>query len=154
MRLGTNERPAEVLLIEDNRGDTDLVRESLRLCTIPVRLTVVEHGEQAVLYLNRGNGYANAPRPDLILLDLNLPKKDGRDVLTQVKSTPSLSSIPIVVLTSSSALEDVNRTYDLRANCYLTKPFLLDDYIRLIQSTIYYWFRVVTLPTAEATASP
>ena len=138
--------PIEILLVEDNPGDVRLTREALREGKVRNHLTVVGDGVEALAYLRRAGKYAGAPRPDLIFLDLNLPKKDGREVLEEIKSDEALKRIPVVVLTTSKAEEDVLKSYNLHANCYVTKPVDLDQFIRVVKSVNDFWFTVVKLP--------
>jgi two-component system, chemotaxis family, response regulator Rcp1 len=139
-------RPIEILMVEDNPGDVRLTREALKGGKVWNQLNVVEDGVAALDYLHRRPPYEGARRPDLILLDLNLPKKDGREVLAEVKSDASLKLIPVVVLTSSQADEDVVRAYALNANCYVAKPVDLHQFNRIVQAIESFWFTVVTLP--------
>jgi CheY-like chemotaxis protein len=139
-------RPVEVLLVEDNPGDVRLTREALREGKIRNNLHVARDGVEALAFLRRQGGHAGAPRPDLILLDLNLPRKDGREVLTEIKDDATLRQIPVVVLTSSQAEEDIIRAYDLHANCYISKPVDLDQFINVVRSIEDFWFTVVKLP--------
>ena len=136
----------EILLVEDNPGDVLLTQEAFREGRLAHRLSVVEDGEEAVRFLRREGTYAEAPKPDVILLDLNLPKKDGRELLAEIKEDPALRYIPIIVLTTSDAEQDVWKAYKLHANCYLTKPVNLDDFIRKIRSFEDFWLTVVRLP--------
>ena len=138
--------PVEILLVEDNPGDVLLTREALKDNKLRVNLTVVADGEEAVACLQRRGRFAAAPRPDLILLDLNLPRKDGRQVLADIKADKRLESIPVVILTSSQAEEDVVKAYHLRANCYVQKPLDLDQFIKVVRSIENFWFTVVKLP--------
>ena len=137
----------EILLVEDNPGDVELTREALLESKIHMQLSVVPDGVEALAFLRREGRYADAPRPDLILLDLNLPKKDGRTVLGEIKQDRSLRHIPVVILTSSQAEQDIVRAYDLHANCYVTKPVDLDQFISIVQSIEQFWLTVVKLPT-------
>jgi two-component system, chemotaxis family, response regulator Rcp1 len=139
----------EILLVEDNPGDVRLTREALREGKLHNNLRVVDDGVKALAYLRREGEYADAPRPDLILLDLNLPRMSGREVLEEIKADPKLASIPVVVLTSSQAEQDIVRAYELRANCYVTKPVDLDQFVSVVQSIEDFWFTVVRLPPAE-----
>jgi chemotaxis family two-component system response regulator Rcp1 len=139
---------AEILLVEDNPGDVRLTREALRDAEVTNTLRVVTDGEQAMSYLRRQGDHQDAVRPDLVLLDLNLPRKDGREVLAEMKQDPDLRRIPVVVLTTSQDDEDVSRTYDLHANCFVTKPVNLTDYMRVVHSIERFWFTVVRLPGA------
>ncbi|ACY17135.1 response regulator [Haliangium ochraceum] len=136
----------EILLVEDNPADVDLTQETLSYAKIRNRLQVVHDGEQALAYLRREGEYAEAVRPDLILLDLNLPRKDGREVLAELKADPDLRTIPVVVLTSSDTERDVVRSYDLGANCYVTKPVDLDQFADVVRTIEDFWFVVVKLP--------
>jgi len=135
-----------ILLVEDNPGDTRLVIEAMREAKIDNYIHVVEDGVEAMQFLRREGRYDDAPRPDLILLDLNLPKKDGRAVLAEVKTDSELKRIPVVVLTTSSAEEDVLRAYDLHANCYITKPVDMKQFMKIVAQIDEFWIRVVTLP--------
>jgi CheY-like chemotaxis protein len=135
-----------ILLVEDNPGDARLLREALRQNGMRCRLYVVEDGEEAMHYLRRVEPYENAERPNLIFLDLNLPRKDGREVLAEVKADPDLRRIPVIVLTTSEADRDVFRVYDLHANCYIQKPGDLDRYMEVIRSCEHFWFSIVRLP--------
>ena len=146
MQTNTTGRPIEILLVEDSPGDVRLTKEALREGKIRNHLSVATDGELALAFLRREGCYANAPRPDVVLLDLNLPKKDGREVLTELKADPRLRRIPVVVLTTSSNEEDVLRAYDLHANCYITNPVDLDQFISVVQSIESFWLTIVTLP--------
>jgi two-component system, chemotaxis family, response regulator Rcp1 len=136
----------EVLLVEDNPGDVRLTKEALKEGRLLNNVSVVGDGVEALLFLRRQGKYAEAILPDLILLDLNLPKKDGREVLAEIKADPRLRRIPVVVLTTSSAEEDILKTYDLHANCYITKPVDLDQFMRVVKSIEDFWVSVVKLP--------
>jgi CheY-like chemotaxis protein len=144
------DRNLEVLLVEDNPGDIDLTREALKEGKISIHLNVVKDGEEAMKYLQRRPPYFEAPRPDLILLDLNLPKKDGREVLGEIKSDNELKTIPVVILTTSEAETDILRTYGLGANCYITKPVGFPEFIKVVRSIEDFWFTIVRLPTLGA----
>ena len=139
-------RTVEILLVEDNPGDVRLTREALREGKLQVELHVASDGVEALEFLRREGRFANAVRPDLILLDLNLPRKDGREVLGEIKGDPRFRSIPVVILTSSQAEQDIARAYQLNANCYVTKPVDLDQFIHVVQSIESFWFSVVKLP--------
>jgi len=139
-------RPIKILLVEDNPGDVRLTQEALKEGKVRNKLHVVEDGVEALAFLRQEGEYADVPRPDLILLDLNLPKKDGREVLAEIKEHPNLRRIPVVVLTVSQAEEDVLRTYDLHANCYITKPVDLDQFIKVVASIEDFWLTIVRLP--------
>ena len=141
-------RTLEILLVEDNPGDVDLTKAALRRGKLTNRLTVATDGEEALTLL-RENERAGASQPDLILLDLNLPKVSGADVLAEIKRDPALRRIPVVIMTSSKAEEDVLRTYDLHANCYVTKPVDLDQFRNVVTSIADFWFAMVRLPSGE-----
>jgi CheY-like chemotaxis protein len=141
-------RPAaRILLVEDNPGDVRLMREALSANGVAGILTVVEDGEQALLYLNRNGSYSHAPRPDLIFLDLNLPRKDGREVLAAIKQNNDLRRIPVIILTTSESESDVKRAYELYANCYVKKPTDLDEYLSVVKACESFWLHIVRLPT-------
>lgn len=137
----------EILLVEDNPADVDLTKETLAYAKIRNHLHVVRDGEEALAFLRREAPYTDVKRPDVILLDLNLPRKDGREVLQELKLDPELRSIPVVVLTSSDAEKDVVRSYDLGANCYITKPVDLDQFADVVRTIEDFWFVVVKLPS-------
>ena len=141
--------PVEILLVEDNPGDERLTREALKEGKVYSNLHWVKDGVEALEFLRRKGRYADAPRPDIILLDLNLPKKDGREVLSEIKSDENLKRIPVVILTTSKAEEDVLRSYQLHANCYVTKPVDLEKFIVVVQSIDMFWLTVVTLPNGK-----
>ncbi len=138
--------PVEILLVEDNRGDARLTREALKEGKVYNNLHWVKDGVEALEFLHRRGKHKDAPRPDIILLDLNLPKKDGREVLQEIKADDRLRRIPVVILTTSKAEEDVLRTYTLHANCYVTKPVDLEQFIKVVKSIDNFWLTVVTLP--------
>ncbi len=138
--------PVEILLVEDNPGDVRLTKEVLREGKVYSNLHWAKDGVEALDFLRHRGAHQNAPRPDIILLDLNLPKKDGREVLQDIKSDDTLKHIPVVVLTTSKAEEDVLRSYELHANCYVTKPVDLDKFIVVVKSIDRFWLTVVTLP--------
>ena len=142
----TTPRPMEILLVEDNPGDVRLVQEALVEVTVPHRLSVVEDGEEALAFLRRQGQHAGAVRPDLIMLDLNLPRRDGREVLAEIKADDRLKRIPVVILTTSQADEDVLHTYNLHANCYITKPMQFQKYRSVMKAIEAFWFEAVTLP--------
>lgn len=146
MNMTLEGRPADFLLVEDNPGDVRLTQEALKSHKVQNNLHVVTDGEQAMAFLRRQGKYADAPRPDIILLDLNLPKKDGREVLAEIKSDSSLKTIPVVIITSSEAEQDVIKSYNLNANCYVTKPVNLDQFIKVVQSINDFWLTIVKLP--------
>ena len=139
-------REVEILLVEDNAGDVRLTIEALKDGKIHNHLSVVNDGEEALAFLRRQGQYAKVPRPDLILLDLNLPKKDGREVLMEIKQEKDLKRIPVVILTTSTAEKDIIKTYDLHANCYITKPVDFDQFTNVVKSIEDFWFTVVKLP--------
>ena len=142
----TKGRPLEILLVEDNPADVRLTEEAFREGKIHNTLVVARDGVEALDVLRRRGRFADATRPDLILLDLNLPRKDGREVLAEIKADPDLRRIPVVVLTTSRAEIDIVRTYNLHANCYVVKPVDLDQFIGIIQSIENFWLSAVTLP--------
>ena len=146
MSNGSVSRPIEVLLVEDNPGDVRLTKEALKEGKVRNNLNVAVDGVEALAYLRREGKYAGSVRPDLILLDLNLPRMDGREVLEVIKADPALRNIPVVVLTSSQAEQDIVRAYDLHANCYITKPVDLDQFITVVKSIEDFWFTIVKLP--------
>jgi CheY-like chemotaxis protein len=139
--------PIDILLVEDNAGDARLAREALKESKICNVLHVVRDGVEAMAFLRREDRFADAARPDLILLDLNLPRMDGRDVLAEVKSDPALKHIPVVILTTSGDEQDVLRSYNLHANCYITKPIDLQQFMHVIRSIEDFWLTVVKLPS-------
>lgn len=139
-------QPIEILMAEDNPADVRLTREALRDAKLSNNLTVVPDGEEALAYLRREGKYARAPRPDMILLDWNMPKKNGKEVLQEIKADPSLRRIPVVVLTTSQADEDIVKAYELHANCYVTKPVGLEQFITAVHSIQDFWFTIVKLP--------
>ncbi|HYO74753.1 MAG TPA: response regulator [Archangium sp.] len=142
-------RPIEILLVEDNPGDVRLTIEALKEGKVRNHLSVARDGVEALAFLRREGPHGSASRPDLILLDLNLPKKDGREVLAEIKEDSRLRRIPVVVLTTSKAEEDILRTYDLHANCYITKPVDLEQFISVVRSIDDFWLSVVRLPSVE-----
>jgi len=135
-----------ILLVEDNPGDVDLARTSLEDSKLRNALHTVGDGEEAMLFLRRKGKYAEAPRPDLVLLDLNLPKKDGREVLAEIKSDEDLKRIPVVILTISKDEEDILRTYNLHANCFITKPIDLSQFVKVVKAIEDFWLTIVKLP--------
>jgi two-component system, chemotaxis family, response regulator Rcp1 len=139
-------RPVEILLVEDNPGDVRLTRETLRESKIRNNVYIAVDGVDALTYLRKQDAHRSAPTPDLILLDLNLPRKDGREVLAEIKGDPSLKHIPVVVLTTSDDERDVRAVYNLRANCYVVKPVGLAEFSKIVQSIEDFWFEVVRLP--------
>ncbi len=145
-------KSVEILLVEDNPGDADLARDALEKGKVKNNLHVVTDGEAAMAFLNKQGSYETAPRPDLILLDLNLPKKDGREVLAEIKVDPDLKRIPVVVLTTSRDEEDVLKSYNLHANCYLAKPIQLDQFFGMVRSIEDFWLSIVILPPTEVSS--
>ncbi|MHB8084550.1 MAG: response regulator [Dehalococcoidia bacterium] len=139
-------KPVDVLLVEDNPGDVRLTREALKDAKLVINLHVVGDGVEAMAFLRHEKGYASKPRPDLVLLDLNLPKKDGREVLAEIKNDVDLRRIPVVVVTTSKAEEDILKSYDLHANCYVTKPLDLDQFVTVVHSIEQFWLTIVKLP--------
>ena len=143
-------KPVEIFLVEDNQGDIDLIREVLEEGKLKNTLNVAVDGEEALNYLKKKGKYANATRPDLVILDLNLPRKDGREVLDDMKSSPDLKSIPVVIMTTSREEEDVIKMYNLHANCYITKPIDFLQFIKVVRSIEDFWFTIVRLPSKTA----
>ncbi|MBV8087231.1 MAG: response regulator [Chloroflexi bacterium] len=143
---GLGAEPIDILLVEDSPSDVDLTREALEDAKVRNTLHVAEDGVEALEFLRGVGRHTGAPRPDLILLDLNLPKKDGREVLAEIKADPDLKSIPVVILTTSEAEQDILRTYALHANCYITKPVDLEQFITVVRSIENFWLVVVKLP--------
>ena len=142
----TTGEPIELMLVEDNPGDVDLTLEALRDARVRNRISVAHDGLDALARLTRQPPHEEHPRPDLILLDLNLPRMDGRELLARIRANESLANIPVVILTSSAAERDIVRTYALHANCYVTKPIDLDQFIEVVRSIQYFWLTVVRLP--------
>ncbi len=149
MSANRNGNPVEILLVEDNPGDVRLTREALKEAKVRNNLYVVGDGEKALAFLHQEGEFKDAPRPDIIMLDLNLPKKNGQEVLAEIKSDPSLRRIPVVILTTSKAEEDILRSYDLHANCYITKPVDFEQFIKVVQSIEEFWLTVVRLPDGD-----
>ena len=148
MSHATTGRPIEILVVEDNPGDVRLTVEALKEGKVRNNLSVVADGVEALAFLRREGKYADAARPDLILLDLNLPKKDGREVLAEIKEDPNLRRIPVVVLTTSEEEKDILQAYDLRTNAYITKPVDLDQFLTVVRSIEDFWLTIVKLPPA------
>ncbi len=146
--MSTNQlvKSIDILLVEDNPGDADLAREALENSKLKNRLHVVGDGEKAMAFLHHLGEYKDAPHPDLILLDLNLPKKDGREVLAEIKTDKYLKRIPVVILTTSQAEEDIIKSYNLHANCYITKPIDLNQFLHVVKSIENFWLSIVILP--------
>ena len=143
---GSDFKGIDVLLVEDSPGDVRLTQEAFREANMAIHLSVATDGVEAMAFLRRGGAHAGAPRPDLILMDLNLPKMDGREMLALIKEDASLKLIPTVILTTSSAEADIVRSYELQANCYLTKPVQLEAFERLVKSIVDFWLTLVKLP--------
>ena len=143
-------RPVEFLLVEDNPGDVRLTQEALKDSKVRNNLNILGDGMSALAFLRREAPHEHAPRPDIILLDLNLPKMDGRELLSHIKADPKLKRIPVVVITSSEAEQDILRTYDLHVNCYVTKPVDLDQFIKVVQSIETFWLTIVQLPLPDS----
>jgi CheY-like chemotaxis protein len=139
-------RPIEILLVEDNPGDVRLTKEALKESKVLINLVVATDGEMALDVLYRRGEHADAARPDIIFLDLNLPKKDGREVLADIKNDEDLRRIPVVILTTSKAEEDILKTYSLHANCYITKPIDMEQFVKVVKATEDFWFTIVKLP--------
>ena len=148
--LSKRRQPGDILLVEDNPSDVYLTEEALRSIGLTSRLHVAYDGIQAMAFLRREGMHAEAPRPDLVLLDLNLPRKDGRRVLEEVKEDPELRRIPVIVLTTSNAPSDIVKCYDLHANCYIVKPVDFDRFETVIRAIEDFWFRFVTLPEPDS----
>jgi CheY-like chemotaxis protein len=146
MASGKSLRPIEILLVEDHPGDVELTIEALKEGKVANHLHVAGDGIEALAFLRREGRFAGAVRPDLVLLDLNLPKKDGREVLEEIKADPALKRIPVVILTTSEAEQDIVRTYELHANCYIAKPVDLEQFIDVVRSIDHFWLTVCKLP--------
>ncbi len=140
-------RPIEILLVEDNQGDIRLTQEAFKEGKVLNNMSVVEDGEQAILYLRKQGKFVDAVIPDIILLDLNLPKKDGRQVLHEIKTEPHLKRIPVIILTTSAAEQDILEAYDNNANCYIRKPVDLNKFIEVVQKVEDFWLTIVKLPS-------
>ena len=144
-----NGKPIEILLVEDNPADVRLTQEALKEGKVRNNLFVARDGVEAIEFLRKAGPHANATKPDLILLDLNLPRKDGREVLAEIKNDDNLRTIPVVVLTTSSAEADILKSYNLHANCYITKPVDLEQFVQVIKSIDDFWLTVVRLPSEK-----
>jgi len=142
-----NSKAVDLLLVEDNPGDIRLTQEAFKEGRIKVNLCVATDGIEALEFLRHKGKFSDAPRPDLILLDLNLPRKNGREVLSEIKNDPDLRRIPVVVMTTSKAPQDIQKAYNLNANCYISKPIELDDFLGVVQSIEDFWLTKATLPT-------
>lgn len=143
------EKAIDVLLVEDNPGDIRLTEEAFKEADLECNLSVVEDGVEALAFLNQTGQYKNAPKPDFILLDLNLPRKDGRQVLKEIKESSALKYIPVIILSTSKSEDDIIRTYNLHANCYISKPVDLDNFIEVVQNIKSFWFTIVALPKSD-----
>jgi len=141
--------PIEILLVEDNPGDSRLAKEALKESKLKNNLYIAEDGVEAMNFLYKTGKYSKMPRPDLVILDLNLPKKDGREVLAEIKNDENLKRIPVVILTISKAEEDILKTYNLHANCYVTKPLDLDQFMKVVRSIEDFWLTIVKLPNGK-----
>ena len=146
MQTNETSKLIEILLAEDNSGDARLAIEALKDAKLANHVSVVQDGVEAMAFLRKQGQYAHAPRPDLILLDLNMPRKDGREVLAEIKADPDLKRIPVVILTISQAEEDILKAYNLHANCYITKPVDLEQFNKVVRSIEDFWFAIVKLP--------
>ncbi|MDV2995957.1 MAG: Response regulator rcp1 [Chroococcidiopsis sp. SAG 2025] len=146
MSTGTAEKLRTIFLVEDNKADVRLVEEALKRSTIPNQVLSVRNGMDAIAFLRQEGEYTDAPHPDLILLDLNLPKKDGREVLAEIKADPQLRRIPVVILTTSKNEEDICHSYDLHVNCYITKSRNLNQLFQIVKGIEEFWLSTVTLP--------
>jgi chemotaxis family two-component system response regulator Rcp1 len=146
MKQQDNSKVVDILLVEDNEGDARLAIEAMRDSKIRNKLHHVSDGEEAMAFLRKEGKYVKAPRPDLVLLDLNLPKKDGRQVLAEIKNDDELKRIPVVILTVSSAEEDILKSYNLHANCFITKPIDLSQFMKVVRSVEDFWLTIVKLP--------
>ena len=147
---GNEGKPSEILMVEDSPGDADLAREALADCKVVNRVHVAVDGVEAMAFLRRQGKYEAMPRPDLILLDLNLPRMDGREVLAAIKADEDLKRIPVVILTTSREEEDILRSYNLHANCYISKPIDLGQFIKVVRSIEDFWLTIVKLPNGHA----
>ena len=145
-------KPVEILIVEDNKGDVGLIEEVFEEAKIRNKLNVAEDGEEAMLYLRGKGKFSGSLRPDIVILDLNLPNKDGREVLREIKEDNNLKNIPVIILTSSSAEKDILRAYDLHANAYITKPIDFDQFINVVGSIVNFWLEIVQLPTKSFSA--
>ncbi|ELS03555.1 response regulator with CheY-like receiver domain and winged-helix DNA-binding domain [Xenococcus sp. PCC 7305] len=147
MTVETDEQPKIIFLVEDNKADIRLIEEALKNSSIFYKLVTVRNGVDAMFYLRREESYADALRPDLVILDLNLPKKDGREVLEEIKTDPQLKRIPVIILTTSSNEDDIHQSYELNANCYITKSRNLSQLFAIVKRIEEFWLATVTLPS-------
>jgi len=141
-------KPAEILLVEDDEGDVLLTEEAFKSCRLPPHFSTVQDGDEAMAFLRREGRFSDAPRPALILLDLNLPRKDGRELLAELKRTPPFQAIPVIVLTTSDSAQDILKAYELHANAYLTKPLNLDRFMEVAQRVEEFWLETARLPAS------
>lgn len=146
MSVEMGERPKRIFLVEDNKADVRLIQEALKNSSIPLQVVAVRNGMDAMAYLRQEGEFADALRPDLILLDLNLPRKDGREVLAEIKADPKLKRIPVVILTTSKNEEDISQSYELHVNCYITKSRNLSELFKIVKGIEEFWLATVTLP--------
>lgn len=146
MSVEVDEKCKTIFLVEDNRGDIRLIEEALKDSSVPHQIVSVRNGMDAMAYLRQEGEYADAPRPDIILLDLNLPKKDGREVLAEIKADPDLKRIPVVVLTTSRNDDDIRQSYDLHVNCYITKSRNVSELFKIVKGIEEFWLSTVSLP--------
>lgn len=146
MSVEMGERPKIIFLVEDNKADVRLIEEALKNSSIPLQVVAVRNGMDAMAYLHKEGEFADALRPDLILLDLNLPRKDGREVLAEIKADPKLKRIPVVILTTSKNEEDISQSYELHVNCYITKSRNLSELFKIVKGIEEFWLATVTLP--------
>jgi len=144
--MNAQNRPAEILLVEDNPGDVELIDQALQEGKVMNRVSIASDGESAIAFLRRDPGFEDAVRPDLILLDLNLPGKNGFEVLTEIRDLPGVGQVPVVILTSSKADRDILKSYKLRANCFISKPVDVDEFLGVVRSTGDFWLAIVKLP--------
>ena len=147
MSVETDEKYKTIFLVEDNKADIRLIEEALKDSLVPHQVVAVRNGMDAMAFLRQEGEYVDAPRPDLILLDLNLPRKDGREVLAEIKADPKLKKIPVVVLTTSRNEEDISQSYDLHVNCYITKSRNLSQLFKIVKGIEEFWLGTVTLPS-------
>ena len=149
MSVETEQKPRIIFLVEDNKADVRLIQEAFKNSSLPHEMLTVRDGIEAMAFLNREGEYHNAPRPDLILLDLNLPRKDGREVLAEIKSDSKLKRIPVIVLTTSHNEDDIFHSYDLHVNCYITKSRNISQLFKIVKRIEDFWLETVTLPSSE-----
>ena len=149
MSVNNRNKRVDLLLVEDNPGDVRLTQEALREAPLPVQLSVATDGVEALDFLHRRGKFEDAPRPDLILLDLNLPRKNGPEVLSEIKSDPDLKRIPVLIMTTSREPRDIEKAYSLNANCYITKPINLDEFMVVVRSIETFWLQTAVLPDNE-----